>query len=143
MKYIYIIVLTYLFTIACSSKNTHTQKQPLRAIEAGQVVVADTMDIAEDKLNGHFFAVTVFTNDSSINGSYDVETIWGFNSAYTTIRMPYGGEHYRPLIQKTDSPYTCIIGFRYDDDTIFRPYYEVQGGREQIKTRYTHSYTLQ
>lgn len=128
---------------ACQSKQASNTANNTLKMEAGTVVVADTNDIIEDKLNNHHFSVTVFATDSSINGSYDIETAWGYNTAYTTIRMPYGGEHFTPLIRKGDRPYTYLIGFNFDDDTTFREYYEISGNKGQIKTRYTRSYTIE
>jgi hypothetical protein len=139
MKRVAIIALTYLTIAACSSQDTHTKKP----IEAGIVIAADTMDIAEDSLNGHFFAVTVFTNDSSANGSYDVETIWGNNTAYTNIRMPLGGESFQPVIRKGSEAYSVIIGFNTEGDTTFRDYYGVTGARGSIKARYLKYYSFE
>lgn len=137
---IYISLIIY---SACQSKQASNPGNNTLKTEAGIVIAADTTDIIEDKLNNQLFSVTVFTNDSSINGSYDIETAWGYNTAYTSIRMPYGGEHFKPIIRKGNSPYTYVIGFNYDDDTTFREYYEINGNKGQIKARYTRSYTIE
>jgi hypothetical protein len=106
----------------------------------GTIVAADSMDIAEDKLNGHIFSVSVIATDSSINGTYDVEAVWGNNLANSTIRLPHGGEHFKPLLRKGDSAYTYILGFHFDTDTIFHDYYQISADRGQIMMKYIKAY---
>lgn len=129
------------FITACNPRNAaHRKYNPPKA---GSIVVADTIAIAEDKLNDQSFSVTVFTNDSSVNGSYDVAAAWGYNMANTSIRMPYGGEDFKPLLRKGDAPYSYIIGFHFNDDTIFHDYYEITAREGQIAARYIRAYTLE
>lgn len=129
---------------ACTANNASTDTETVtskhKAPTTGTIVAADSMDIAEDKLNGHMFSVSVIATDSSINGEYDVEAIWGNNLANSTIRLPHGGEHFKPLLRKGDSAYTYILGFHFDTDTIFHDYYQISAERGQIMMKYIKAY---
>lgn len=139
-----LMLLTSAFLMhSCQPDDTKSKKTASETIKPGVEILADSLPIAEDKLNNQHFSIHIYTNDSSVSGSYDVQTQWGYNIATTTMRMPYGGENYKPIIRRSSVPYTYIIGFNFEDDTTFREYYEVSGDRGQIKARYTHSYTLQ
>lgn len=142
MKYPLPLLLAISTLSACLSAGS-VDKTYRNSAKPGTLVSADSMDIAEDKLNNHLFAVYIYTNDSSQSGSYDIHMTWGYNSAMTTIRMPYGGEDFEPIIRRAQQAYTYQIGFHFNDDTTFQEYYQVEGNRGQIKARYTRSYTLQ
>ncbi len=143
MKQALTLLLLTIMLSACSSDMESTGNAATNTIKPGTEILADSIPILEDNLNNQQFSIHVFTNDSSVNGSYDVQTEWGYNIATTTMRMPYGGENNKPILRRASAPYTYIIGFRFEDDTTFREYYEVSGNRGQIKARYTHAYTFQ
>ncbi len=143
MKHTIATLYIILSLTSCQSDNISNNSTAATALKPGTLLLADSLRIIEDKLNQQYFSIHIYTNDSSVNGSYDVQTEWGYNIATTTMRMPYGGENYKPILRKSSSPYTYIIGFNSEDDTTFREYYEVSGDRGQIKARYTHSYNLQ
>lgn len=128
-----------LFINACAGSNEDNQPKHT-APGTGTIMAADSMDVAEDKLNGYMFSVAVIATDSSINGEYDVEANWGNNMANSTIRMPHGGEHLKPLLRKGAEPYTYILGFHFDTDTIFHDYYQVSADRGQIMMKYIKAY---
>lgn len=121
-------------------KNNQTVQEP---IKSGVEILADSLPILEDKLNNLHFSIHVYTNDRTANGSYDVQTEWGYNIATTTIKMPDGGEDLKPILRRGSKPYSFIIGFRYDDDTAFNDFYEVQGGKHEIKTQYLKYYSFE
>lgn len=107
----------------------------------GSVIAADSTPIADDQLNHTQFTVEVSTTDSL--NTYDVEAGWGYNTAISTIKMPIGGEHFKPLLRKGDSSYSYIIGFHFDNDTIFHDYYEVTAQRGQIAMKYIRAYVME
>jgi hypothetical protein len=137
------LIPVLLLTGACTTNSAPADTETAtkhKAPATGTIVAADSMDIVEDKLNGHIFSVSVIATDSSINGTYDVEAIWGNNLANSTIRLPHGGEHFRPLLRKGDSAYTYILGFHFDTDTIFHDYYQISAARGQIMMKYIKAY---
>ncbi len=143
MKRTLTMLTSALLIHACKSDLVNHNEASVEPIKPGIEILADSVPIAEDKLNNQYFGIHIYTNDSSVNGSYDVQTTWGYNIATTTIRMPYGAEHLQPILRRASSPYTFIIGFHFDDDTAFNEYYQIQGSRGEIKARYVKSYTFE
>lgn len=110
-------------------------------LPSGSVIAADSISIAEDKLNGSMFTVKIFTNDSL--NTYDVQADWGYNTAVSTIKMPVGGEHFKPLLRRGDSTYSYVIGFHFDNDTLFHDYYLISARRGQIAMKYIRAYVME
>ena len=97
------------------------------------MVVADSMTIREDALNGGQFSVRLTvaegnTGKATDGFKYDVHARYGQASAKGVIIMPYGGENLKPLLRKGDG-YTFIMGFipgrAYGSDTAFHEYYSI------------------
>ncbi len=110
-------------------------------LPSGSVIAADSIPVAEDQLNHTQFTVQVYTTDSL--NTYEIEANWGYNTAISTIKMPIGGEHFKPLLRRGDSTYSYIIGFHFDKDTIFHDYYEVSARRGQIAMKYIRAYVME
>lgn len=126
---------------SCKYSSPKDNNMPVTDSKAGTIIAADTIPITEDKLNNSTFSVTVLATDSV--GTYDVEASWGNNFAQSTIKMPTGGEHYKPILRKSSNDYTYTLGFHFDTDTIFHEYYQVSAQRGQIAMKYTRAYIME
>ncbi len=129
--------LALLFIYGCANpiqeKTTKTSSP-----KPGIIIAADSMPLPNDELNHRQFAVKIFTTDSL--GVYDVEANWGHNLAVTTLAMPHGGEDFKPLVRRGDSACTYIVGFHFNDDTIFHDYYQIKATSGQINMKYIKAY---
>ncbi len=143
MKRALMLLMSAFLMHSCQSDSPKNNQIVSTPIKSGVEILADSLPIAEDKLNNLHFSIHVYTNDRTANGSYDVQTEWGYNIATTTIKMPDGGEDLKPILRRGSKPYSFIIGFKYDDDTAFNDFYEVQGSKHEIKTQYLKYYSFE
>lgn len=143
MKRALMLLMSALLIHSCQSESPKNKQKVSVPIKSGVEILADSVSVVEDKLNNLHFSIHVYTNDRTANGSYDVQTEWGYNIATTTIKMPDGGEDLKPILRRGSKPYSFIIGFKYDDDTAFNDFYEVQGSKHEIKTQYLKYYSFE
>lgn len=109
---------------------------------AGATIAADSMKLP-DELNEQYFAVQIKSTEYSSNGAYKVLAHYGFNAAEGSFTFPKGGRDIMPVLQKSEKPFTYVIGFYWGDDPTFNGYYEVSAQRGQIKMKYIKAYSFQ
>jgi len=134
-----------LLAVACNSKPQTTgeeQTNDYTPPAPGTIIAAKSMPITGDQLNHFNFSVQVATNQYSKNGTYDVTVAWGPETAKGAFTMPQGGGNLKPVIRKTDTAYTYIIGFYSGNDKTFYDYYQVSGQKGNIEMKYIKGYSF-
>ncbi|RYY51524.1 MAG: hypothetical protein EOO06_00545 [Chitinophagaceae bacterium] len=145
----YVTVILVLCTLLFSCKDAPTQspgeenKTVEENIAAGLVMVADSMPITEDPLNKPYFTVKLISTEHTAHyGAYKVVADWAKNHAESEFAMPRGGEQLKPVLRKSNEPYTYVIGFHYEDEPEFYDYYQVSAARGEIKMKYLKAYSF-
>lgn len=146
MKYLNLLLVAILL-LSCSApsgkngsgdvgSSTYTPPAP------GTIVATQSVPVVEDQLNQSNYRVTVQATDRSSKGTYNVNVVFGNNTAQSEFTMPRGGETLKPLMRKGEEPYTFIIGFRSEDDDTFYDYYQVSASRGMIEMKYLKAYSF-
>lgn len=130
--------------LSCNSGgSTYTQRTAVDITSAaGIIIAADSQFIIEEKPNDFYFSVNIETTETSARGNYLVNATWGRANAQGHLTMPKGLEHKKPVIHKTEQPYSYLIGFYLENDTTFYDYFLITAERGMIKMRYVKAYTF-
>lgn len=143
MKY---LTLLFVCTLALSCSSRSEKREAGSSTYAppapGTVVATQSIPIVEDQLNQSNYRVTIQATEHSCKGTYNVNVVYGHNSAQSEFTMPRGGETLKPLIRKSEEPYTFIIGFKSEDDDTFYDYYQVSASRGMIEMKYLKAYSF-
>ncbi len=144
MKKIAFILIPLL--AACDSSDSGQDITHFYAPAAGTVVAADSTPIKEDELNDLYYSVRLMATDSSGEGHYDMDAVYGYNEAHSVIVFPKLAKTIRPAIRlDTTMPYSYIIGFHYEGEQQFNDYARVSARKvgslqSQVELRYLKSY---
>ncbi len=140
----------FLFAAACAlvscKQNGAGEKQEAQAeiSKAGQIIAVDSMAIEEDELNRRVFSVSIITTtESGSKGKYDIDASCGFNEAHSGFAMPKGGEQLQPVLRRGTEPYTYVVGFYNNDDTVFHEYYSISAANCNMMMKYIKAYVFQ
>lgn len=131
---------------ACGGSDSGQDIAHFYAPVAGTVVAADSTPIEEDELNDLYYTVRLTATDSSREGHYDMDAVYGYNEAHSVIVFPKLTKTIRPAVRKdTTMPYSYVIGFYYDGEQQFNDYARVSARKvgslqSQVELRYLKAY---
>lgn len=131
---------------ACGGSNSGQDIVHFYAPAAGTVVAADSTPIKEDELNDLYYSIRLTATDSSREGHYDMDAVYGYNEAHSVIVFPKLTKTIRPAIRlDTTLPYSYIIGFYYEGERQFNDYARVSARKvgslqSQVELRYLKAY---
>lgn len=108
---------------------------------AGTQVAGYKERVTEDDLNEKYFRVSVITTDSSAKGHYRLKLEYGYNINETEITLPEWTDEIivKPVLQKGNGPYQCLLGFDTGDG-VFRELYLISAGGGDIRLKQTQRY---
>ena len=133
---------------SCAGNSQDELIEHFYAPAANTIIAADSIKVEDDPLNELFFAVRLTSTDSSSAGSYLLEAHYGFNEAKTEIRFPKLQQTIHPAIEQDPTmPYSYLVGFRYQDDSVFHEYARLNAVRmpgviTQMEFRYIKAYIV-
>jgi hypothetical protein len=108
-----------------TASNTSTlrpENVPLERDSVNKEPVAEYKVRTENPLNEWYFQVQVFETPKTFN--YLIKLEYEVVRGQDTLKLPNFGMMPKPVIQKGDDKYSCIIGFM-DKDNQFREYKKV------------------
>jgi hypothetical protein len=129
-----------LFTMN-SCGDTATKKNDVP--KPGTIVAAESEPVVEDTLNHSIFAVQVIADSNVKSGVYMVKAAFGLNKSHGLFTMPKGGETFKPILRKGNTPYSYIVGFNVPNDTTFHDYFLVSSDGNATKMQYVKSYSFE
>ena len=108
---------------------------------AGSIVDKREQRITEDNLNESYFRVSIISTDSSKAGHYLLKLEYGYNINEVPVTFPAWTNNVvlRPLLQKGQGKYHCLVGFEANDNQ-FHELYEITVVNENIKFKQTRGY---
>ena len=131
----------FVLIIASCTNSVNANKSKKQFPKPGTTVVSDKMPVSGDTLNHFTFSIKVVADTDVESGVYHIESDFGPNLALGQFTMPKGGEDFKPVIRRCDTPNTFIIGFKIPSDTTFYDYYEVSSTKESTRMRYLKAYS--
>ncbi len=117
----------------------------------GTLVAADSIPVAEDRLNNAWFSVKLlagggYSGKKNEAFRYDVLARYGQAEAQGEIVMPFGGERLRPLLRRGEG-YSFIMGFipgeEFGADTSFHEYYKISVVNEYIRITALNGFAIE
>lgn len=148
MKKIITLLIVTSSILGCATAPSNEQKATIEQAKkytpppAGTIIAADSSKVP-DELNDFYFAVSIKSTEHSNNGTYDIFAHYGYNDAHSSFTLPKSDKNLIPVLKKSSTPFTYVVGFYWGDDDIFYDYYEVSAERGQIKMKYLKAYSFQ
>jgi len=148
MLRILISLACFTFLYSCKSGSPEKSEKPAAVQEAtweppaaGTEVARYTERVKEDKLNEKYFRVIVKATPDSRSGNFLLRLEYGFNINETAIDLPAwtGNAVLKPVLQKGEGAYHCLLGFDAGDGQ-FRELYDIRVDNGDVRLKQTKGY---
>ncbi|WP_118972331.1 hypothetical protein [Taibaiella koreensis] len=148
MFYRFVLFFSLLLLAACSGTKTDpaTSKAPATVQQwqppaTGAQVAQYKERVKEDNLNEKYFRITVIATEASPEGNFKLKLEYGFNINETDIMLPEWtpGVVLKPVLQKAEGDYHCLLGFEAGDG-IFHELYDIRAENGNVRMKQTKGY---
>lgn len=134
---LFVLCLAFIYSCKSPAHNSTDHVTP------GTVIDSLSVPVKDDTLNKSVFSVRIVADSAVENGVYIVDVTFGSNFAQGKFTMPKGIEHVTPILRLSSAPYTCVVGFKLENDTSFNGYFEISSNKQNTRMGYINSYTFQ